>query len=144
MEKEMNHSWLCILKSIFSLFANIAIIAGLSYSFIQYKQIESNNKVQNSINVLNRVNNPDFIKSMTILFSEGESTNSDKYTDAKNYVLYTYYVIAIIYNSDIANNEIIGSTIKYDLEKYRKTSAYINFKNTEAKNTIENMFKCIN
>lgn len=133
-----------ILKSIFSLLANLAIIAGLTYSYIQYRQVESNNKVQNSINVLNRVNNPDFIKSMTILFSEGEITNSEKYTDAKNYVLSTYYVIAIIYNSDIANNAIIGSAIKYDLTKYRETSAYKNFKNIEAKNTIDNMFKSIN
>lgn len=144
MKKDKNYGWLFILKSIISLFANLAIIAGLSYSLIQYKHIKSNDKVQNSINVLNRVNNPDFIESMTILFSEGESINSDKYTDAKNYVLCTYYVIAIIYNSDIANNEIIGSAIKYDLEKYLGTSAYENFKNPEAKNTIENMRNSIN
>lgn len=139
MKKENNFGWLFILKSTISLFADLAIIAGLSYSFIQYKHIESNDKVQNSINVLNRVNNPDFIESMTILFSEGESINSDKYIDAKNYVLYTYYVIAIIYNSDIANNEIVGSAIKYDLEHYLRTDAYKNIKNIEAKETIQNL-----
>jgi hypothetical protein len=144
MEKEKNYGWLLIPKSIISLVANLAIIIGLSYSFIEYKEIESNNKVQNSINVLNRINDSKFIVSLTVLFAEGEDTNSDKYTDAKNYVLVTYYVIAVIYNSDIANNEIIGSAIKHDLKQYLESEAFEKVKNKEAKNKIENMFNSIN
>lgn len=144
MEKVEKCSRLIIFKNIFSLIANIAIIGGLIYSYMQYNQIESNNKIQNSIDAVNRVNNIKFIESLTLLVTIDTDTTANEYIDAKNYVLSTYYVVAIIYNSNIANNEIIGKALKFDLDNYIESNTFQSVKNNEVRNAIKEMSNNIN
>jgi hypothetical protein len=144
MGKVEKCSRLIIFNSMISMIANIAIIGGLIYSYKQYNQIESNNKIQNSIDAVNRVNNIKFIESLTLLVTIDTDTTANEYIDAKNYVLSTYYVVAIIYNSNIANNEIIGKALKFDLDNYVESNTFQSVKNNEVRSAIKEMSNNIN
>lgn len=124
--------------------ANIAVIIGIIFAICQYNLIKNNNDRIFAIDALNRFYNMEFYRSTSIIHTVEYDTNSIAYIDASNYLFNTYFLIAVVYENEIADNNLIGSAIKYELERYLDTKSFENQPNKDVCKLIESMESSIN
>lgn len=134
--------------------ANIAIVSGIVIALLQYTEATNFNKEQiksaelfekrkNAIEAVNKVYNNDFIYSLAILKGNKTLKGNDM-IKALNLVFNTYYVIAIVYNNNIADNQIIKKSIKQEVVEFVDSPIFMNSSISEAKNEIKKMVISIN
>ena len=127
--------------------ANIAVALGIGFAVMEYTQSKENNKRLFAIDAVNRFYNNEFLKSTAIFNTPKNDTSSVesliKYIDASNCIFNTYYLIAIVYNKKMADNEIISKAIKFELEIYVNTESFKNQPNKDVCNEILDMYKSI-
>ena len=123
--------------------ANIFVIFGIFFAALEYREIKDNNKRLLAIDAVNRFYNTDFFKSTAVYHSETDKS-SNKYIDASNNLFSTYYYIAIVYEKNIADNEIISEAIKYELQRYVKDTSFLNREHKAIRDKILEMNKSIN
>jgi len=114
---------LSLLVRITLVFANIAIFLGIVVAIFNYYQMKHMEERKNAIDAVNRFYNSDFLKSTAIIKSNIDH-DSNEYIGANNLVFNTYYIISIIYQNNIADNEIIQKAIKNELEDFTKTEEF--------------------
>lgn len=124
--------------------ANIAVVIGIIFAIFQYNLIKKNNDRLFAIDALNRFYNMEFYRSTSIIHTEEYDKNSLAYIDASNYLFNTYFLIAVVYENEIADNDLIGSAIKYELERYVDTKSFENQPNKDVCKLIESMESSIN
>jgi hypothetical protein len=125
---EINLPWAVRLST---LTANIAMILGIVFAIFQYLQTKENNKRLFAIDAVNRFYNSEFLKSTAFINTpDNADTTSIQYIDASNCIFNTYYLIAIIYNGKMAENEIISKAIKFELDIYVKSRSFKKKSNT--------------
>jgi hypothetical protein len=118
------------------LVANIAVVLGIIFAAVQYSYSKENNRRLFAIDAVNRFYNNEFLKSTAILNTPNIDLTSVEYIDASNCIFNTYYLIAIVYNKEIADNEIIGKAIKFELNRYVKTDSFKKKANKDVCNEI--------
>ncbi|MCK9236244.1 MAG: hypothetical protein M0P09_08035, partial [Acholeplasmataceae bacterium] len=128
----------------FNIFANIAVILGIGFAASQYSAIKENNYRIFAIDALNRFYNKEFYQSTAIVHTKEFDRNSIEYIDASNYLFNTYYLIAVVYENKIADNELISNGIKYELKRYVCTESFKNQPNKDVSALIKSMNSSIN
>jgi hypothetical protein len=148
-----------ILANIFVCLQIILIIIAL----IQYNeakkfnrnQIESNQKNEliatsnelskNAIEAINKIYNNEFLSSFAKL--DNNSTLTEETRDDFIIVLNNYYIVAVVYNSGIANNKLIEESIKNGILQFTSYKIYTNINNENlesAKIAIDKMISNFN
>ncbi|MFA5432550.1 MAG: hypothetical protein WC319_06710 [Candidatus Paceibacterota bacterium] len=149
-----------ILANIFVCMQIILIIIAL----IQYNEAKKFNKHQierdqkneliasanelskNAIEAINKIYNKEFLSSFSKL--DRNSTLTDERTrDAFIFVLNNYYIVAVVYNSGIANNDLIEESIKIGILQFTSYKVYTSNKDEKlesAKIAIDKMISNFN
>ena len=108
--------------------ANIAMIIGIWIALAQYKNAKQFNESQiktselyekrkNAIDAVNKVYNSEFLNNLAKL-KGNKNLNNNEMINAFNLVLNTYSAIAIVYNNNIADNQIIQKSIEQEVVKF--------------------------
>jgi len=109
--------------------ANLAIafgIAGMVGDYIFALNMESDraerelmlDKRKYAVEAIARIYNSTFYVSTATINTKENIKESREFIDASNYVFNSYYNLSVIYNNNIADNKIIGESIKFILNKF--------------------------
>ncbi|MHB1687901.1 MAG: hypothetical protein ACYCVH_11055 [Ignavibacteriaceae bacterium] len=143
-----------------SIFASVWLLiqlVGVWYAAQSYTEAEKFNNVQiinakkfekrkNAIDLLNKVYNSEFLNSFSILKRDINATHlSREDVNAWNLVFSTYYLIAVAYNSKIADSLIIEKSVKQGIKDFVNLEIYRNDTTiVSAKNEIDSMLTSMN
>lgn len=134
--------------------ANIAMVAGIWIALAQYKNAKESNESQiksaelyekrkNAIDAVNKVYNSEFINNLAKLKGNRNLKNNEM-INAFNLVFNTYSAIAIVYNNNIADNQIIKKSIEQEVVKFVDIPFFKNSLTDQEKNEIIIMVNSIN
>ncbi len=110
----------------------------------QIKSSELYEKRKNSTEILNKVFNSEFINSFAILKGSNGLIDNNEKKKAKNLVFITYHAIAIVYNNNIADNQIIKKSIRNEILEFVNFTFFTNMPDSTAKSEIIKMANDIN
>ena len=112
----------------------------------QMQTIRTNEQTKNSLETINKIYNLKFIEFFLKLNKSSDMEKSDDF-EAFYYVLNTYYVVAVVYNSGIADNILIGNSISEGVNSFVELPIYTSFNDKKilfAKSEIDKMRNHIN
>lgn len=135
-----------LLAKITLIIANIAMVLGIFIALVQYmnakefnenqiKSAELYEKRKNAIDAVNKVYNSEFINNLAKL-KGNKNLKNNEITNAFNLVFNTYSVIAIVYNNNIADNQIIKKSIEKEVVEFVNLPFFKNSLTEQEKNEI--------
>ncbi|HXI24615.1 MAG TPA: hypothetical protein VNG71_12190 [Pyrinomonadaceae bacterium] len=93
-----------------SMGANVVVMVGIIFAYVQFRHIEHSERVQNAINAVNQVRSSDFLKAYTRLktaSASGKTLDSTAVVDDLNFVMNIYDNVALLYVNDLADRCVI-------------------------------------
>lgn len=124
-----------IMLQVLSIFvAVIALIINIRNASDQEKLANTIEKNKNAVDAVRNIHDPTFIKNY-ISFMEYD-TMTDEMFQPFFYLLNTYYLTAVVYNSEIANKTIIQKSIESGIRSFKKRKYYKSFENDTINNHV--------
>lgn len=93
-----------------SMGANVVVIVGIIFAFVQFQHVKQSEKTQNAINAISQLRSSDFLKAYTRLKTASASKqtlDSTAVIDDLNFVMNVYDNVALLYVNDLADRCVI-------------------------------------
>ncbi len=129
-------------KNTMSIIKDIVLAASIIIVYWQYKQADKHEKTKNTFELVSKVYNNEFLMSYKKI-KYCDTINNAELNDARNLVLNTYNFIAIMYNDNKVDQELIAKLIGDGVEDFMELDFNKNDSTNHSVKEINKMIQTI-
>lgn len=125
------NKWFLAAKEIFTVLANITVVIGIVFAYIQIKQQGELEKTRLAFDTVVQLRSPQFISAYEKIFAVYKTNALDKshpevtYTSELNVVMNTFNSISLIYSNSLADKCIIKQSVSPLTEEFKPVLEYV-------------------